>query len=257
MNNPNKKDNILGIVGSLIFHVVIILILFFTKIYSPSEEKLDEGGGILVAYGEPTFETVNEETPKYTPPTVSPSTEEIIQDSDEATIAAEEEKKREEEERKAKEEEEKKRKEKEEQEAIIKETSSTVSNAFAALNSQSSSESKGSPNGNSNEGALSGNTGYGSFELGSGRGLANGESLPHPQYDNSNDEGKLVVDIIVNPKGDVVDASINSSESSASIRTNYDLRNSAINAAKKAKFEAIKNSNNQKGTITYFFKISQ
>ena len=48
MNNPDKKDKILGIVGSVAFHVVIILILFFTKLYSPID---DEGGGILVAYG--------------------------------------------------------------------------------------------------------------------------------------------------------------------------------------------------------------
>lgn len=258
MNNPDKKDKIIGLVCSLIFHAVIILILFFTKMHHSSNDNNNdnEGGGILVAYGVAEYEDIKEETPSYTPPAVTPSTEEITQDSDEPSISVEEEeKKREEEERIAKEEEE--RKEQERQEAISKETSSKVTDAFAALNkNQGRAESKGSPNGNSDSGAMSGNAGFGTHDLG-GRGFAKGESLPRPQYDNSNDEGKLVVDITVNPEGDVVDASINSSKSSASIRTNYDLRNSAINAAKKAKFEAIKNSNNQKGTITYFFKISQ
>ena len=249
MNNPEKKDKILGIVGSLVFHVAIILILFFTKLYSPFE---DEGGGILVAYGN-NYEIVTEKPSGYIPPKVTSSTEEITQDTDEPSITSEEdEKKRKEEERKEAERKAREEAERQESERI----NSLVSGALSATASQNSSDSKGSPNGNSTDGAESGNAGYGSFDLG-GRGLAKGESLPRPQYDNSNIEGKLVVDITVNPAGRVINASINLQKSDNKIASNLNMRNRALEAARKATFEAIKESNNQNGTITYQFKINR
>lgn len=251
MNNPDKKDKILGIVGSVIFHTIIILILFFTKIYYTSSNET--GGGILVAYGN-MYEVVTENTPSYTPPKVSSSTEEITQNNDEPTIAADEEEdeKRKEEERKAAEE----AKRKKEEETISKEVNSLVSGLFSSSASQENSGSKGSPNGNSESGADSGNAGYGIWDLG-GRGLAKGESLPRPQYDNSNIEGKLVVDITVNPSGRVINATINYQKSDNKIASTFNMRNRALEAARKATFEAIKENNNQNGTITYYFKITR
>ena len=250
MNNPDKKDKILGIVGSVAFHVVIILILFFTKLYSPID---DEGGGILVAYGT-NYEIVTEKPSGYIPPKVTSSSEEITQDSDEPSIASEEDEKKRKEEEARKEAERKAREEAERKEA--ERINSLVSGALSSSSSQSGAESKGSPNGNSQTGAESGNAGYGSFDLG-GRGLAKGESLPRPQYDNSNIEGRLVVDITVNPSGRVINATINSQKSDNKIASNLNMRNRALEAARKATFEAIKESNNQNGTITYTFKINR
>ena len=249
MSNPDKKDKILGIVGSLIFHVTIILILFFTKLYSPVD---DEGGGILVAYGT-NYEIVAEKPSGYIPPKVTSSSEEITQDSDEPSISSEEDdKKRREEERKEAERKAREEEERKEAERI----NSLVSGALSSSSSQNGAESKGSPNGNSENGAESGNAGYGIYDLG-GRGLKKGEALPKPSYDNSNDEGKLVVDIKVSPSGKVINASVNLSLSDYNISKNLSLRTRALEAAKKASFEVINGNNNQDGTITYFFKINR
>lgn len=73
-------------------------------------------------------------------------------------------------------------------------------------------------------------------------------SLPKPAYSDQNSEGTVIVNIIVNSKGEVTNAYIldggTASES---------LQNSAINAAKRAKFSQGDN-NSEKGTITYKFK---
>ena len=249
MNNPDKKDKILGIAATLIFHVAIILILFFTKLYSPVSE---EGGGILVAYGT-NYEIVTENPSGYIPPKATPPAEEMTQDSEEPSIASEEEEKKKHEEEEQKEAERKAKEEAERKEA--ERINSLVSGALSSSSSQSGTESKGSPNGNSTEGAESGNAGYGVWDLG-GRGLKKGEALPKPTYDNSNNEGKLVVNITVSPAGKVIKAEINSQKSDNNIATNLNLRQRAIDAAKKANFEAIDGKSNQTGTITYFFKIS-
>ncbi|MBR4118848.1 MAG: energy transducer TonB [Bacteroidales bacterium] len=248
MNNHEKKDKILGITGTLIFHIAIILILFFTKLLSPAT---DEGGGILVAYGT-NYEIVTAPPAGYTPPKVVSSTEEITQDSDEQTIASEEEekKKREEEQRREAERKAKEEAERKEAERI----NSLVSGIFSSSSSTDGAESKGSPNGNSEDGAESGNAGYGIWDLG-GRGFAKGEKLPIPEYDRSNVEGKLVVNITVSPAGKVIAASTNPKLSDPSVASSEYIRNRAESAAKRAKFESIKGTNNQNGTITYFFKI--
>ncbi len=74
-------------------------------------------------------------------------------------------------------------------------------------------------------------------------------SLYKPSY-NSNEEGKVVVSIRVNENGDVVAASI----ASGTTISDSDLRNAAINAAKKTKFTS--GTNVVIGTITYNFKLN-
>ena len=250
MSNPENRDKIIGIVASVTFHVVIILILFFVKIYSPST---DDGSGILVAIGT-NYEIVPEKPASYTPPKVTSSSEEITQNN-EPSITSEEEKKRKEQERleaerKAKEEAERKEAERKESERI----NSLISGAFSSSSDGSGAESKGSPNGNSQEGAESGNAGYGLYDLG-GRGMVG--RLPKPSYDNSNIEGKLVVNITVTPAGKVASASINAGKSDPNASASSYLREKALEAARKAVFEVSNSKNNQNGTITYFFKITR
>ena len=116
--------------------------------------------------------------------------------------------------------------------------------------SSSGSGIQGSVNGNSSSGATSGSPGYGNYDLG-GRGILG--SLPRPEYDNSNDEGTIVVSITVNAAGKVIAASITKG-SIGSAASNSTLRQQAINAAKKAVFTKSNNTGNQSGTITYYFK---
>ena len=119
-------------------------------------------------------------------------------------------------------------------------------------NSQGDAESgtgnQGSPFGNSDHGANEGVGGYGSFNL-NGRSIGRG-GLPRPAY-TIQEEGRIVINITVDPKGNVIFAEIGKG-------TNIDngsMRKSALDAAKRAKFNSISGANNQSGTITYLYKL--
>lgn len=108
---------------------------------------------------------------------------------------------------------------------------------------------QGSPAGNSNTGKVSGVGGIGTYDLG-GRGLGAG-GLKLPSY-HVDDYGTVVVDIIVDPKGNVIEASIGKGTNT----TNSSLRNESLRAAKQTKFAVVNTTNNQKGTITYKFNLN-
>ena len=107
---------------------------------------------------------------------------------------------------------------------------------------------EGSPTGNAAEGKSTGVGGYGTFDL-NGRSLGSG-GLPRPVY-NVQDEGRVVVTIIVNPAGEVISTSINKRTNTV----NAALRKAAEDAARKARFNSVDGVNNQTGTITYYFKL--
>ena len=107
---------------------------------------------------------------------------------------------------------------------------------------------EGSKEGNSSTGAKTGTGGYGTFDLG-GRSLGTG-SLPKPAY-NVPEEGRVVVNITVNPAGVVIGTSINPQTNTV----NSTLRKAAEDAAKKARFNTVEGPNNQTGTITYYFNL--
>ncbi|KGN96431.1 hypothetical protein HQ39_01815 [Porphyromonas sp. COT-108 OH2963] len=145
----------------------------------------------------------------------------------------------------------------EQEEQRRKAAQSRVANAFqGAKNSEGSrgtgtsgSGMQGSPTGNvSSGGAGSGDGGYGSWNL-SGRGLMGGK-LPVPQYIGQT-EGRIVVAITVNPKGDVIDAKIDQGTNI----DNHAIKQSALEAAKKAKFTAVEDIKNAEGKITYIYKL--
>ena len=104
---------------------------------------------------------------------------------------------------------------------------------------------QGNPFGNSDRGAMSGNAGWGDFDLG-GRGIRG--SLPKPNF-NVNESGVVVVSITVNEEGKVINALIGRGTTTSSAQ----LRNSALAAAKKAVFEVKSDVPTQTGTITYRF----
>ena len=107
---------------------------------------------------------------------------------------------------------------------------------------------EGSKEGNSSTGAKTGTGGYGTFDLG-GRSLGTG-SLPKPAY-NVPEEGRVVVNITVNPAGVVIGTSINPQTNTV----NSTLRKAAEDAAKKARFNTVEGPNNQTETITYYFNL--
>ena len=65
------------------------------------------------------------------------------------------------------------------------------------------------------------------------------------------DEGRVVVNITVNPAGKVIATSINRRTNTV----NPELRKAAEDAAKRAYFNQIDGIDNQSGTITYYFKL--
>jgi TonB family protein len=112
---------------------------------------------------------------------------------------------------------------------------------------KSGTGTEGSPNGNSAYGARSGKVGYGTFSLGD-RDIIG--SVPKPAY-TVQDEGKVVVNITVNPSGQVIATSINRMTNTS----NPALQRAAEEAARKARFNNISGVNNDRGTITYYFKL--
>ena len=127
---------------------------------------------------------------------------------------------------------------------------SDVSGHSTQLGNRENSEGRGlqsSQNSNSGNSATEGTGGYGSFSLG-GRSLGSG-GLPRPMY-NGSTEGRVVVDITVNPEGQVISTGINSQTNT----DNLALHRAAEEAAQKARFNKVESANNQIGTITYYFR---
>lgn len=279
-----NKDDIYGLIGSLAFHAVLFLILWFSVLKAAVPE---EDGGVLVNFGnidsaagtfEPQYtgrqlpqETTTPPPPTPVPPVEIPKEDLLTQDLEES-VSLDEEKKKEEQRKKA--EEEKRRKEAEEQERIRKQKeaeakriaeerrkqaeaiSNKVAGAFGIGTAEGNNQgdaaegagNQGSPFGNSDHGENEGIGGYGSFNL-NGRSLGAG-GLPRPAY-TIQEEGKIVINITVNPKGNVIFAEIGRG-------TNIDnasMRRSALEAAKRATFNSISGANNQSGTITYVYKL--
>lgn len=272
-----NKDDLYSLLGSVGFHLLILLVLSLTILSTVVPE---EDSGVLVNFGNVdeaagTFEPLNtgqepmEETTPPPPPTpaVETAKEELVTQDVEESVALAEAKKKKEEQRKKEEaikrEQDRIQKEKLEQQRLAdaqrqKELAikNKVAGAFgagsAAGSSQGSGETgsgnQGSPFGNSDHGANDGVGGYGSFSL-NGRSIGAG-GLPRPAY-TIQEEGRIVINITVDPKGNVIFAEIGKG-------TNIDnasMRKSALEAAKRAKFNSISGSNNQSGSIAYRYSL--
>jgi len=83
-----------------------------------------------------------------------------------------------------------------------------------------------------------------------GKGAQMGGSKGTSAY-NVPEEGRVVVNITVNPAGVVIGTSINPQTNTV----NSTLRKAAEDAAKKARFNTVEGPNNQTGTITYYFNL--
>lgn len=256
------REKIGGIIGTAIFAVLLFVILLFSvfTLSTPSEEL--EGipvmfGGMEDAYGE--FEPPMDDpepAPASSPetPPFSPQ-EPLITQTNDPTIDVEvqrEEERRKEQlaaEQKAREEAERRKRE---EEARKREINRQMSGLFSeSSDSRGNTEGQGTQGvstGNASQGSPSGTGGIGSYNLG-GRSLGRG-GLVEPRY-NVNDYGKIIIEITVDPAGNVIDAVIGKGTNVP----NSTLINEALKAAKSTKFNAINSANNQIGTITYNFSL--
>ena len=264
------KEEIAGMIGAAIFMVLLLVILLFSyfTLASPSEDL----GGIPVMFGSmedaggyeeaPMVDITPQQVDEVPVPENIPAETPLITQADEPSITVEEQKRIEEQERERQEQarleeerrrrEEAERKRREEEEARKREISKQMSGLFGANTDANRGESEGSgtqgvSTGSSDQGAAFGQGGIG-FSL-KGRGVGSG-GLVKPNY-TVDAEGTVIVNITVAPNGDVTDASQAKGTFAPS-----ELVDEAIKAARKTKFNAIKGTNPQQGTITYNFKLN-
>lgn len=272
-----NKDDLYSLLGSVGFHLLILLVLSLTILSTVVPE---EDSGVLVNFGNVdeaagTFEPLNtgqepmEETTPPPPPTpaVETAKEELVTQDVEESVALAEAKKKKEEQRKKEEaikrEQDRIQKEKLEQQRLAdaqrqKELAikNKVAGAFgagsAAGSSQGSGETgsgnQGSPFGNSDHGANSGVGGMGNLSLNGRKSIG---PLPEPKYKGQL-EGQIVIEITVNWKGIVTKTHIQVKGTNIG---DENMRKSAEDAALKAKFEKKPGSIDQIGTITYRYKL--
>ena len=277
MDNDNRKEKLIGLLGTLLVHGVLLLLMWILFIRA-SEPQAESGvpvllGTEMLAQGEGDRYKMTEVDILPKPKEISAAPEknisqvgeEIISQDMEETVSIEQKKKE-----TPKKETPPKRpvdtpvespKEKTEAElraeaerAAAERAAKSIAGAFGKgsdMANRGEAEAKtgiqGSNEGNSETGKPTGESGYGTFDLG-GRGLV-GE-LPKPDYRVA-DEGRVVVTILVNSSGRVVSADIHRRTNTV----NPALRKAALDAARKARFNAVGGVNNQSGTITYYFKL--
>ena len=284
---PSEKGK--GLAGTIIIHTILLLLLIFIALTIPVPPENEEG--ILVNFGtdetglgmiEPSTPAVQQETAPLpaNEPNVQTEDEPLLtQDDEEAPevkkVDPEAEKKRLEKveadrklreqmeaDRKIKAAEEAERKKQEAEKQRQADITNRTKNALAnSKNAGTSSTSEGVAGGKGNQGVLTGSVnstvrGDGSglgdegikFNLG-GRGV---QKLPSPKYDYQG-EGIVVVEVIVDPQGKVVQA--NPGIKGSTTLDEYLLK-VAKDAALETQFEAnTKAPLIQKGTITYIFKL--
>lgn len=283
---PSEKGK--GIAGTAIFYTSVLIILLFVGFSAPRPPETERG--ILVNFGtdetgagliEPSPPASAEETTTAQPAvSETPSKEDAVVTQNFDKEAPEIKKVDPEAERKKKEQVEaekarrvameaervKKAQEEAEKQRIaeeqkrISDIANRTKNAMAnSKNSGTSTTGEGITGGPGNQGVTTGSVD--SKVRGPGSGTGNSgvsydlagrkfQSLPLPKYDYQ-EEGTVVVEIIVDWKGNVTRANAGVKGSST---LNEDLVKAARDAALKAKFEAKPDgSQDQKGTITYNF----
>ena len=260
------KEQIYGFSSSVILCLLIWLFLSFVFLRTEARAE-EEGIPVELGFSEwasgansPTSSGNKLEVPDREPipenisqPALLASEPSVITQNNEQTLAIEAEKQRKAEQERLEAERKRLAEEQRQKDAINRQMADAFGGGNAANGSQGTaatgSGKQGSPQGNAATGAPTGTGGFGSFNL-DGRSLRG--SLPRPAYEVQ-EEGTIVVEITVNPQGDVIDAKVHPRGTNIE---NANMRRSAVEAAKKAKFNNITGVQNQIGTITYIFKLT-
>lgn len=278
-----KNNRLQGIIGTVVVHLIILLILFVVTLHAATPEE-ESGVPVMLGSAElsqgdadpytltevDVLDELQPETAPTDPSVETPSEQEMLTQDLEETVVMKPQKKP----VKPKTEVKTPPKKQPEQpkqptktpeqiaaekraaaeKAAAEEAAKKIAGAFGKGSSMGNrgtgttgSGVQGSPTGNSNTGKSTGVGGVGSWDL-NGRSLTG--SLPIPVY-NVQDEGRVVVTIVVNPSGRVISTSINKRTNTVSTA----LRRAAEEAARKARFNVTDGVNNQTGTITYYFKL--
>ena len=262
------KEKITGIVGSVLVHAILAVLLYFLVLTSPVD--LPETG-VEVMMGvdvEDVAKAQFNEAPQQVPQPVpvqpappAPKEPLITQDSEESLALPPETPKKEtpkkqektpEQIQKEKEEAERKEQERKEEEAR-KAAQNSIANAFNKGSQMSKKgdaaqeeSTKGSIQGNSDAGLSYGKGISFSGNL-EGRGC-DGLAIPKEKLQA---EGKVVVEVVVAPNGNVINAAVIKGTDTM----DPNLRNAAMKAAMNTVFKSIAGVDNETGTITYNFEL--
>lgn len=287
-----RKDKMISILGTGTFHVLIILILLFAYLQPSAHAETDpmlggipvmfgnvaEAGGDDEPFGRGSMAATDESIPEDEGSditTVEPNSSPVktpqgnnntlaTQDMDQTIAIKAEADKKAEAERKAEEtrvaEE---RRKKAEADRIAKERAAAgeqIANKVGGLfGNGTGSGSRGDSEGTGTQGVETGNASFGEktgvggvgggFKLGNRKLGAGG--LIRPAY-NVNAEGRVVVNIRVNPSGVVVEATLGQGTTAS----NPTLVKEALNAAKRTRFNEVGSNKDEVGTITYTFTLN-
>ncbi len=276
-----ERAKIYGIIGTLLFYVALFLLLWFWVLVKqePEEEQglsvaigVDDEGGNDFFEPAPASE-IEQLLAALDAEPLSTDVEEFqTQDLEESVDMQVKKEKTPEELQRERERQEELRKIaeakaiKEEQDRKAEEIGNRTRNLFGGsgaggAGNSNTSTGQGTGQSNGSQGNPFGSPDAADREGIGGAGSSNGHSyslagrslrgeLIRPTY-TVYEEGKIVVTIIVDKSGAVVNATVGSG-------TNIDnptLRKAAIEAAKRTKFNPINSEKNQSGTITYTFKL--
>ena len=252
MDLIKDKNNRAGLIGTIIFHSLLILLLLFVGLTYP-DPLPERNDGITINFGNSEEGTGIKEPQKITPSSKSKTTPESTSNSknnietqnNTQTVAVD-----------ANKSETKTEVKKQPEEKV----STDLSNALNALNNSSENSNEGETGKAGNQGDLNGDKNSHNHSGGGvGNGLnynLNGRSLvSFKKPDNpTQEDGSVVVDIVVNKYGKVIKATPGARGSTT---TNPILFKKAKEAALKAKFDANPNAaTEQKGQITFVFILN-
>ena len=253
------KNKIVGVVVTLVVHALVVLLLVLLKLHTP---VMEEESGIPVELGNVAQAQGHTESYQFTEvssmksdvpnlehaPQTQPQPqvdEPLITQPDEPTVDVPT----------AEELEAQKRAEAERQaaERAAQQMASAFGKGFEMGSKGEATEAvtegtQGVETGVSAAEKATGQGVLGTFDL-NGRSIS-GDGLPVP-INTVQDEGRVVVNITVNPEGKVIATSINRRTNTV----NPELRQAAEDAARRARFNRIDAVGDQQGTITYYFKL--
>jgi len=257
MTATEKKSKRKGIIGTILFHILLLVAFLFMGLTYQDPPPAEEGISINFGF---TDEGLGKIEPKDTEEVIDPVEEEIIEEKIESTeeivtqttieTAAVE-----------KTEEKKKVVEKEQlKEEIIEEKKPEVNKkAIYTGKKETTITSEGNEKGEGNKGAIDGDTnanaeGGGIGEDGTAYQLGGRKANIKPKPQGNQVEGKVVVAITVDRLGNVINATPGAKGSTT---LDGQLLKRAKNAALKTKFEPKPSApTNQQGKIIYSFRLN-
>lgn len=253
MDNKEKKDRGIAIVGTIVVHALVVLVLFLMAFRTPLPLPGEEGVEVDLGMMDQGMGNIQPEKPAI-PMAAQPqqqqnkSKEDIVTQNDDEAPAIEKPKNtKPKQETKPVEE----PKPTVNQKALFKGSNNPQAGGSEGITGQPGDQGK--PNGLAGIKKYDGNGGKGNstgYDLG-GRGA---KSLHRPDDDFS-EEGRIVVDIWVNRNGQVVRAEVATKGTDI---INNTMRQKAIQAAKHSTFASDPDApEEQHGTITYTFVINQ